>query len=162
MRVGTPFVPLNLPVAGRWPQRAFASHPFQLTCTALSFQMCYGRCRNAPLGTRVQPIQVLPCAQDGARAASYTSSNVSAFPPCSCPPCLSVQGRAGVLKGFLALNLLPFKGYLTSAEAAHTDMLSSQHRPNASSRKRLLRLMSALLESSPLIKRRPIQRLSRS
>ncbi len=61
-------------------------------------------------------------------ATSYTSSNVSAFPPCSCPPCLSTSGRAGVLKGSIALNLLPFKGYLISAEAAHTDVPSSQHR----------------------------------
>jgi hypothetical protein len=41
---------------------------------------------------------------------------------------LSTSGRAGVLKGLLALNLLPFKGYLTSAEAAHTDIPGSQYR----------------------------------
>ncbi len=36
--------------------------------------------------------------------------------------------RAGVLKGSLALNLLPLKGYLTSAEAAHTGIQGSQDR----------------------------------
>jgi hypothetical protein len=64
VRVGAHFVSLNLPVAGRSPQRAFASHPFQLTRRALSFQMCYDRCRNAPLETWIQPMQVSPCAQD--------------------------------------------------------------------------------------------------
>jgi len=58
------FVPLNLLIAGRSPQRAFASHPFQLTRTALSCQMCYDRWRNAPLETWIQPMQVSPCAQD--------------------------------------------------------------------------------------------------
>ena len=42
-------------------------------------------------------------------------------------PGLSVSGQAGVLKGYVALNPLPFKGYLTSAETAHTDTLSSQY-----------------------------------
>jgi hypothetical protein len=62
--VGAPFVPFNLPVAGRSPQRAFAGHPFKPTRTALSFQMCCDRCGNAPLETRVQPIQASPCTQD--------------------------------------------------------------------------------------------------
>jgi hypothetical protein len=38
-----------------------------------------------------------------------------------------VSGKAGVLGGFIALNLLPFKGNLTHAEAAHTDMLNRQY-----------------------------------
>ena len=64
VRGGAPFVPFTLAVPGRSPQRAFASHPFQLTRTTLSLQMCCDRCRNAPLEAGVQPMQASPCAQD--------------------------------------------------------------------------------------------------
>jgi len=64
VRLGAPFVPFSLAVPGRSPQRVFASHPFQLTRTALSLQMCCDRCGNAPLETGVQPMQASPCAQD--------------------------------------------------------------------------------------------------
>ena len=126
MRVGALFVPLNLPVAGRSPQRAFASHPFQLTRTALSLQMCCDRCSNAPLETRVQPIQASPCAQDLRSGVLHIFTRLR-FPAMLLSPCLSVSGQAGVLKGYVALNLLLFKGYLTSAETAHTDVLSSHY-----------------------------------
>src|SRR6266436_10424631 len=43
-----------------------------------------------------------------------------AFLPCYFPLWVSPPGRAGVLKGHFALNLLPLWGYSTSAEAAHS------------------------------------------
>src|SRR6266699_3568700 len=52
-------------------------------------------------------------------ASCYIPSHLAAFPPCCFPLEVSPLGRVGVLEGSLALNLLPLRGYLMSAETAH-------------------------------------------
>jgi hypothetical protein len=63
-------------------------------------------------------------------ASSYTSSDLSAFPTCCFPLCLSTPGRLDVLRGSFALYLLLLGSYPESAETAHlSNSTSHQDRP---------------------------------
>src|SRR5579884_2238723 len=57
-------------------------------------------------------------------ASRYIPSRLAAFLPCCFPLWVSPSGRVGVLRGFFALILLPLRGYLTSADAAHGDQIA--------------------------------------
>jgi hypothetical protein len=119
---------------------------FQLTRTSLSLHMCCDRCRHAPasnLGS-TNPGFTLRTGR-GASGALHIAET-SPLSRHALVPFLSSSGKAGVLTGYIALNLLPFKGHLTSAETAHTDDLSSQHRGCRMRRESWLRWLRRLLQ----------------
>lgn len=74
------------------------------------------------LGTWVQPIQVSPCGQDGARTPHYLPSCFAALLACSFPLSLSAPGRPAVLRVLCFQPCHPEGGIFTNAEAAHLDV----------------------------------------
>jgi len=118
-------VPLNLPVAGRsrktsLRQSSVPTDSCGVVARALLRQVW--QCTGFQLGFNQSRLHL---AHRMGREQYHTHRRgISAFQPCSCPPCrIAREAQAGALQGYSALTLLPFKGYLTHAETAHTDNL---------------------------------------